>query len=69
MRVRVWMVAAGAVGLVVGCAAVAALLAWPNARIGTVDDPHAPVELHGLSGDVAGKDNTNTTRDPIPPPD
>ena len=66
MRVRVWMVAAGAVGLVVGCAAVAALLAWPNARIGTVDDALARVELPGFAGHVAAIDVTSSTGDRVP---
>jgi L,D-transpeptidase catalytic domain len=49
---RAWIVAAFAVVLVVGGAAVAALLAWPTAGIASSTTGLATVSLPGFSGDV-----------------
>jgi hypothetical protein len=66
MRVRVWVLAAGVVGLLVGGAAVAALVAWPSARLGAVDDALARVELPGFAGHVAAIDVTSSSGGRVP---
>jgi peptidoglycan hydrolase-like protein with peptidoglycan-binding domain len=52
MRARICAVAAGLVVLVSGGLAVAALLAWPRASLGTADDALARVVLPGFAGRV-----------------
>jgi hypothetical protein len=49
---RIWILAAFAVVLVAGAAAVAALFAWPTAGIASSTTGLATVSLPGFSGDV-----------------
>ena len=56
MRARVWVVSAALVAAVSGGLAVAALLAWPSARLGASDDALARIVLPGFAGTVAAVD-------------
>jgi hypothetical protein len=56
VRARVWVVSAALVAVVSGGLAVAALLAWPSARLGAADDALARVVLPGFAGRVAAVD-------------
>src|SRR5712691_5152378 len=56
VRARVWVVSAALVAVVSGGLVVAALLAWPSARLGASDDALARVVLPGIAGRVAAVD-------------
>ena len=56
MRARVWVVPAALVVAVSGGLAVAALLAWPSARLGASEDALARVVLPGFAGTVVAVD-------------
>jgi hypothetical protein len=63
---RVWILAAFAVVLVAGGAAVAALLAWPTAGIASSTTGLATVSLPGFSGDVQGVSVKGPEGRPLP---
>jgi peptidoglycan hydrolase-like protein with peptidoglycan-binding domain len=56
MQARVWVVTAALVAVVSGGLAVAALFAWPSARLGAADDALARVVLPGFAGRVTAVD-------------
>ncbi len=63
---RIWILAAFAVVLVAGGAAVAALLAWPTAGIASSTTGLATVSLPGFSGDVQGVSVKGPEGKPLP---
>jgi hypothetical protein len=66
MRTRVWVGTTVVVGLGIGALAVAALVAWPKATLGTSDDALARVALPGFAGRVVAVTAQASDGTPVP---
>ena len=64
---RFWVLTAALVGVVFAVLAGVALLAWPQARLGSADDALARVVLPGVAGRVVTVDvhSADGTRVPV----